>query len=93
MKILGKEGLHELGFHIPKSSKLTAQQAIMLNEVEEELPPGSDIAKADDIELHKIMENTVRSMEDLIAWLDNPPDDSLENPLHKLFGLGLAQRR
>ena len=39
-KILSEEGLRELGFNIHKSSKLMAQQAIMLNRVKEELPSG-----------------------------------------------------
>ena len=62
----------------------------MLNRVEEELPSLSDVAKADDIELQGIMENTVRSTEDLIAKLNNQrhsPGDLFEHPLHKLFGL------
>ena len=62
----------------------------MLNRVEEELPSASDVAKADDIELQEIMENTVRSREDLIAQLDDQtpsPGDSYEHPLHVLLGL------
>ena len=51
--ILGKNRLHRLGFSIPVGS-LTAQQAIMLNKAEEELPSESDITKADDIELQEI---------------------------------------
>ena len=61
-KILGKKGLRDLGF----DSEVTAQEAAMLNRVEEELPSASDIAKTDDIELQEIVKNT----EDLIAqWL------------------------
>ena len=33
------------------------------------------------------MENTARSMEDLIAQFNDPPGDSLEHPLHELLGL------
>ena len=51
MKILGKEGLCDLDFEILRSSKVTAQQAIMLNRVEEELPSAPDISDMDDIEL------------------------------------------
>ena len=47
----------------------------MLNRVEEELPSMSGVAKADKIELQEIMENAVKSTEDLIAQLDNPLDD------------------
>ena len=32
----------------------------MLSRVEEELPSASDVAKADDIELQEIMENTAK---------------------------------
>ena len=42
-----------------------AQQAIMLNRVEEELPSASDIANVDDIELQEIMENAVRCTKNL----------------------------
>ena len=61
-KMLGKERLHALGFDIPKG-KVTAQEAVMLNRVEEKLPSVSDVAKADDIELQEI----VKSTEALIA--------------------------
>ena len=65
-EILGKEGLCNLGFGIP-TGKVTAQQAVMLNRVEEKLPSVSDVAKADDIELQEIMESIAKSMEDLIT--------------------------
>ena len=48
--ILGKGGLRNLGFDIPRG-KVTARQAVMLNKAAEELPSASDIIKADDIEL------------------------------------------
>ena len=51
-EILGKEGLRELGFDIPRG-KITAQQAVVLNRVE--LPSMFDIAKADHTELQQIM--------------------------------------
>ena len=69
--ILGKNRLCNLGFHISKSSKIMARQAVLLNRVEEELPSASDVAKADDIEFQGIMENATRSMEDFITQLDN----------------------
>ena len=53
--ILGKGGLHNLGFDIPRG-KVTARQAVMLNKAAEELPSESDITKADDIELQEIAE-------------------------------------
>ena len=62
VEILGKGGLCDLGFDIP-TGKVTAQQAVMLNRVEKELPSASDVAKADDIEFQEI----AKSMEDLMA--------------------------
>ena len=65
-EILGKNRLHKLDFKIPKD-EITARQATTLNRVKEELPSASDVAKADDIELQEITENTAKSMEDLIT--------------------------
>ena len=45
--------LCDLVFDVPKG-KVTAQQAVMLNRVEEEMPSTSNIAEADDIELPRI---------------------------------------
>ena len=56
----------------------------MLNRVDEELPSSSDVAKADDIELQEIMENTARSMEDLITQFSGPQGDLLKH----FFGVG-----
>ena len=53
--ILGKGGLHNLGFNIPRG-KVTARQAVMLNKAAEELASESDITRADDIELQEIAE-------------------------------------
>ena len=80
MKILAKERLQELGFDIPRG-KLMAQQAIMLNKVEEDLPSTSDIAKADNIEIQKITENAARSTEKLIEQLEE------KLTMHELQGL------
>ena len=55
--ILGKGGLRNLGFDIPRG-KVTARQAVMLNKAAEELPSESDITRADDIELQEIAEKT-----------------------------------
>ena len=63
-KILGDGGLRDLNFNIPKG--ITAQQAAMLNTVEEELPSTSDIDKVNDIELQEITKNAAKSTEDLI---------------------------
>ena len=51
--ILGKGGLRNLGFDIPRG-KVTAQQAVMLNKAAEELPSESDITGVDDIKLKKL---------------------------------------
>ena len=53
--ILGKGGLRNLGFDIPKG-KVTARQAVILNKDTEELPSESDITRADDTELQEIEE-------------------------------------
>ena len=53
--------------------------------MEEELPSASNIAKEDDVELEEITEITVKSMEDLIAQLNDqthPLSDLLQHPLH-----------
>ena len=52
-----------------------AQQAVILNRMEEWVPSASDIAKVGDIELQEITENAVRSKEDLTAQLDDPLGD------------------
>ena len=88
-EILGKNGLHNLGFDIP-NGKLTARQAVMLNRVKEELPSTSDITKVDDIELHEIMENASKTTEDLISQMKNDQsqtDDLFEYPSRELLGL------
>ena len=77
MKILGKERLCDLGFDIPIENKLMAQQAIMLNRAEEDLPSTSDLAKADDTELQEITENPVRSMDNLIEQLKDTSSKTL----------------
>ena len=53
--ILGKGGLRNLGFDIPRG-KVTARQAVILNKAVEELPSESDITRVDDIELQEIAE-------------------------------------
>ena len=84
MKILGKEGLRDLDFNVPKG-KVTSRQAVLLNEAEEELPSSSEIAKADTIELEEIAKST----EDLIFQINNQSqtDDLFEHPLRELLGL------
>ena len=83
--ILGKGGLRNLGFDIPRG-RLTALQAVMLNKIQEELPSSSDIAKVDEIELQEIS----KSMENLIFQIKDvqtDTDDLFKHPLQKLLGL------
>ena len=80
-KILGVKRLCNLSFDIPKG-KVTAEQAVALNKAKEELPPMSDIAKADNIELQEIMENASRSMENLNQQLEGE-----DLPMRELLGL------
>ena len=63
--ILDTNRLRDLGFDVP-SGNVTPQQSVILNKTKEKLPPTSDVAKADDIELQEIMENVARSTEYLI---------------------------
>ena len=83
--ILGKGGLHNLGFYIPRG-KVTAWQAAMQNKAAEELPSESDITGVDDIELQEIAEKA----SDIISQIKDvqtDTDDLFEHPLHKLLGL------
>ena len=90
MKILGKEGLRNLDFNVPKG-KVTSRQAAMLNKVQEEIPSASDVDKAGDIELQEI----VKSMEDLIFQIkgvQTHTDDLFEHSLQELLGLDAQLR-
>ena len=84
-KIMGEEGLCNLGFDIPVDGKVTAPQTIMLKRVEEELPSMSDVAEADDIKLQEIMENAARSTENLTEQLGEESTEDL--PMYELLGL------
>ena len=80
--ILGKGGLRNLGFDIPRG-KVTARQAVMLNKAAEELPFESDITRADDIELQEIVEKATKITEYLISYLNDQQsqtDDLFEHP-------------
>ena len=77
--ILGKGGLRNLGFDIPRG-KVTARQAVMLNKASEELPSVCDITGADDIELQEIAEKA----SDIIPQIKDvqtDTDDLFEHPL------------
>ena len=66
--------------------KVTAQQANMLNEVEEEIPSASDVDKAGDIELQEIAKSTEVSIFK-IKDVQTYTDDLFEHPLRYLLGL------
>ena len=88
-KILGDRGLRDLDFNIPKG--VTAQQATMLNLVEEEIPSASDVDKAGDTELQEIAKST----EDLIFQIKDVQTDTeelFEHPLRELLGLNAQVR-
>ena len=93
LDILGKGGLCNLDFDIPRG-KVTAQQAVMLNKVKEELASASDITKADYIELQEIAEKASKSTEDLISQINNQSqtDKLFEHPLRYLLGLDAQLR-
>ena len=83
--ILGKNRLCRLGFNVPVGL-ITAHQDIMLNKAAEELPSESDITKADDIELQKIIEKALG----IISHIKDVQMDTeglFENPLRELLGL------
>ena len=83
--ILGKGGLLNLGFDIPRG-KVTARQAVMLNKAAEELPSESDITRVDDIELQEIVEKTSGIISQ-IKDVQTDTDDIFEHPLQELLGL------
>ena len=83
--ILGKGGLRNLGFDIPRG-KVTAQQDVMLNKAAEELPSESDITGADDIELQEIAEKASAIISQ-IKDVQTNTDDLFEHPLRELLGL------
>ena len=82
--ILGKGGLRNLGFDIPRG-KVTARQAVMLNKAAEELPSEFDITRADDIELQKIAEEALGIISQ-IKDVQTDTEDLFEHPLCKLLG-------
>ena len=67
-----------MGFDIPRG-KVTARQALTLNEAEEEMLSTSDVAKMDDIKLQEItkMQQEVQRTEDLIEQLQRESSEDL----------------
>ena len=82
---MDKEGLRDLDFNVPKG-KVTARQAAMLNEVEEEIPSASDVDQAGDIELQEIVKSTEDSIFK-IKDIQTDTDDLFKHPLQELLGL------
>ena len=83
--ILGKGGLRNLGFDIPRG-KVTAQQAVMLNKAAEELPSESDITREDDLELQEIVEKASGIISQIKDG-QTDTEDLFEHPLRELLGL------
>ena len=83
--MLGKGGLRNLGFDIPRG-KVTAREAVMLNKAAQELPSESDITKADDIELQEIAEKASGVISQ-IKDVQTDTEDLFEHPLRELLGL------
>ena len=87
--ILGKGGLCNLGFDIPRG-KVAARQVVMLNKATEELPSESDITGVDDMELQEIAEKASKSTKDLISQIKDvqtDTDDLFQHPFRELLGL------
>ena len=85
--ILGKGGLRNLGFDIPRG-KVTTRHTVMLNKAAEELPSESDITKADDIELQEIAEKT----SGIISQIKDVQTDTEDLFKHGPVGPGVAVR-
>ena len=83
--ILGKGGLRNLGFDIPRG-KITARQAVILNKAAEGLPSESDITGADAIELQEIAEKASGIISQ-IKDVQTDAEDLFEHPLSELLGL------
>ena len=83
--ILGKGGLHNLGFDTARG-KITASQAVMLNKAAKELPSESDTTGMDDIELQEVAEKASGIISQ-IKDFQTDTEDSFEHPLRELLGL------
>ena len=88
--ILGKGGLCNLGFSIPRG-KVTARQAVMLNKAAEELPSESDVTGVDDIELQEIAEKASGIISQ-IKDVQTDTDELFKHPLQELLGLDAQLR-
>ena len=88
--VLGKGGLRNLGFDIPRG-KVTAQQVVILSKATEELPFESDITGADDIELQEIAEKASGIISQ-IKDVQTDTEDLFKHPLRELLGLNAQLR-
>ena len=77
--ILGKGGLRNLGFDIPRG-KVTAQQAVMLNKAAEELPSASNITKNNKKRSHTQLD----SRKQVIAFQDRVITINIKEAQHPL---------
>ena len=85
--ILGKIGLRNLGFDIPKN-KLSARQATMPNKIKEQLPSTSKILKASEVELENLTDMVTTNVEEMIHMeRDTQTVDLFKYPLRELLGL------
>ena len=81
-----EKGLHNLGFDISKN-KLSAQQATMLNKIEEELPSTCKIT-ASDVEFKNLTDMLTTNVQEMIHMeRDTQTDDLFKYPLCELLGL------
>ena len=79
---MGINVLRDFGHDVP-GGKITAQQAVTLNRVEEELPSAPVAYMADEMELQEITKNAAKSTEDLIEQFEG--EEML--PMQELLGL------
>ena len=83
---MAEKGLHNLGFDISKN-KLSAQQATMLNKIEEELPSTCKIT-ASDVEFKNLTDMLTTNVQEMIHMeRDTQTDDLFKYPLRELLGL------
>ena len=81
-----EKGLHNLGFDISKN-KLSAQQATMLNKIEEELPLTCKIT-ASDVEFKNLTDMLTTNVQEMIHMeRDTQTDDLFKYPLCERLGL------
>ena len=83
IRILRKNRICNLGFDVSEWP-LSRKQAVALNKAQEEMHSASDMDKAGDIELQGIVENALRSIENLNQQVQEEPTEDL--PMRELLG-------